>query len=75
MFKIYSKQSCPFCTKAKNLLTSLSIPYEEVDVAGNAQMKMYVKQTHGTYPMILHGDVLVGGYIELEDYLIDNGFV
>ena len=32
MLKVYSKNNCPFCTQAKNLLNSKNISFEEVKI-------------------------------------------
>ena len=32
MLTIYTKDSCPYCTLAKNLLTSLGAQYQEIDI-------------------------------------------
>jgi glutaredoxin 3 len=40
--KIFSTGTCPFCEKAKHLLTRLNIPYEEVRIdQGPAALKEF----------------------------------
>ena len=36
---VYSTNYCPFCTSAKRLLTSLRLPFEEVDLTGNDEAR------------------------------------
>jgi glutaredoxin len=61
---IYSKEYCPFCVQAKNLLSSLDIVYTEVDITGDADMAMYLyeKSKMRTVPQIYVDDVCIGGY-------------
>ena len=36
--KIYSKSVCPYCVMAKNLLDSLNINYEEIDISDDFEL-------------------------------------
>ena len=36
---IYSTEYCPFCVAAKNLLDSLQIDYDEIDLTNNLEEK------------------------------------
>ncbi len=71
---IYSKVPCPYCVSAKNLLKSLNLPYEEIDLTGNQNEIDRIKQETGwrTVPIILINDQLVGGYTDLKT-LVDEG--
>jgi glutaredoxin 3 len=64
---VYTTPSCPYCVRAKKLLSSLEIPFEEVDVSTNHELReqMAEKYEWQTVPMILIGDKFVGGYDDL----------
>ena len=72
--KMYSKDPCPYCVAAKNLLNSLELPFEEIDLTGQQNEIDRIKQETGwrTVPIILVGDQLVGGYTDLKA-LVDEG--
>ena len=65
--KIYTTQFCGFCTRAKQLLGSEGIPYEEVDVTGDDAQRAELVQRSGqrTVPQIWIGETHVGGYTDL----------
>ncbi|OIO19669.1 MAG: glutaredoxin 3 [Candidatus Magasanikbacteria bacterium CG_4_9_14_0_2_um_filter_41_10] len=64
---LYTTPVCGFCRQAKQLLDSLSIPYAEVDVLANPEIRdeMVAKTGHMTVPIIMNGDTLIGGYDDL----------
>ena len=65
MLKVYSKSNCPFCDRAKHLLTQKGIVYEEVRVDLNPEAREFIMQAgHRTVPQIYLGDQVFveGGY-------------
>lgn len=65
---IYTKDYCPFCTKAKRLLESKNAPYSEIDVTHNPQLleEMIEKSSQRrTVPQIFIGETHVGGCDDL----------
>jgi glutaredoxin len=65
MLKVYSKSNCPFCDRAKHLLTQKGVVYEEVRVDQDNDAKEFIIQAgHRTVPQIYLGDQLFveGGY-------------
>jgi glutaredoxin len=65
MITVYSKNNCPFCVQAKNLLTLKGIDYTEIKIDENAVAKEFVlAEGHRTVPQIYKdGKLLVeGGY-------------
>ena len=61
--KVYSTPSCPWCTVAKNYLTSKHVQFEEVDVSRNreAAMEMVQKSGQRGVPVIdINGSIIVG---------------
>jgi glutaredoxin 3 len=65
MLKVYSKSNCPFCDRAKHLLTQKGIVYEEVRVDLDPDAREFIMQAgHRTVPQIYLGDQVFveGGY-------------
>ena len=64
---VYTKNTCPFCIRAKNLLTDKEIPFEEVNLEGNPEELMKLKEKTGwmTVPQIFIGEEMIGGFSEL----------
>ena len=73
--KIFSTGTCPFCEKAKHLLTRLNIPYEEVRIDQNAAaLKEFSLATRGarTVPQIIIDGICIGGFVELTELHMDD---
>lgn len=72
---VYSKDGCSFCLKAKRLLTSKNIGFEEVDLAYESQdnIRKLVAQT-GTrsIPQIFVDDQFIGGFNELQKLIMED---
>lgn len=64
---IYTTQFCPFCVRAKQLLTQKSIPFKEINLQDKPDELAQLKQRTGmrTVPQIFFGDELIGGFQEL----------
>ncbi|GAB3488118.1 glutaredoxin 3 [Marinomonas epiphytica] len=64
---IYSSDYCPFCIRAKQLLNSKSVAFNEIVVDGKPQLREEMKQKSGrhTVPQIWIGDLHVGGCDDL----------
>ena len=61
--KVYSTPSCPWCVRAKEYLKGKNIPFEDVDVAANAdQAKEMVKISGqmGVPVITVDGAVIIG---------------
>ena len=74
--KLYTKDQCPYCDRAKALLQQRGIPYEEDrSVWTNDEAKMALVKRSGmkTVPQIFHGDRLIGGYTELAELDAKDG--
>ena len=65
--EIYSKEWCPYCTKAKALIRSKNLEYEEIDVTSDAvrELEMIERSRRRTVPQIFIDDRSVGGYDDL----------
>ena len=75
---IYSKNNCVFCNKAKHLVKSLGLTYEEKKMeefdSPQAMLEDIGKQVR-TMPQIKIEGKLVGGYNQLVEYFADKGLV
>lgn len=76
MITVYSKPNCPYCDKAKYLLKSLGLQYEEKTVTKDLSVeelyKVLDKQVR-TIPQIVIDKNHIGGYNELKEYFINEG--
>jgi|TARA_R110002074_G_scaffold8430_1_gene34817 NADH-dependent peroxiredoxin subunit F len=75
---IYSKNNCTFCNKAKHLVKTLGLTYEEKKMeefdSPQAMLEDIGKPVR-TMPQIKIDDKLVGGYNQLIEYFTDKGLV
>ena len=64
---IYTTPSCPFCVRAKRLLSARGIPFEEVDVSDDpgGRADLVRKTGRRTVPQIFIDGESIGGYEEL----------
>ncbi|WP_205342602.1 glutaredoxin 3 [Denitrificimonas caeni] len=64
---IYSSDWCPFCIRAKNLLSSKGVAFEEIKVDGKADLRaqMVAKAKRTSVPQIWIDELHVGGCDEL----------
>ncbi len=65
---LYSTLTCPFCMRAKQLLDSLQISFEEVRVDTDFDRRLEMEKLSGrrTVPQIFIGDRHVGGFDDLK---------
>jgi len=67
---IYTTPFCPYCLMAKRLLKAKGIEFEEINVAGQPELREEMRIKAGgryTVPQIWIGNTHVGGYDELYD--------
>ena len=64
---VYSKNFCPYCDRAKNLLNRKGAKYEERNIDGNAEelKKLFDKTGMKTLPQIFINDNLIGGFDDM----------
>lgn len=65
---IYTKSTCPFCAKAKKLLHSKNVSFEEISIDGQSDLREeMVKRASGrtTVPQIFINDRHIGGCDDL----------
>lgn len=63
MLTVYSKDSCPFCEQAKNLLTTKKIAFEVIKIdEDDVAREWLLEQRHRTVPQIYRdGKLFVEG--------------
>jgi glutaredoxin 3 len=66
---IYSTGWCPYCTRARELLKSKGVDFEEIDVEARpeARSEMTARSGRRTVPQIFIGATHVGGCDDLHD--------
>ncbi len=71
---IYSSNHCPYCDRAKQLLTAKGMAYTEirVDISDEAREEMIVRSGRRTVPQIFFGEKHIGGYDDLYAYFKAN---
>lgn len=71
-FVVYAKQGCGWCERACQLLDSFQQPYVTRHLASVTQLRKALGTDDvSSFPQIMHDDVLVGTYDQLEDYLVE----
>ena len=66
---IYTKDYCPYCDAAKNLLTQKGVGYDEIDISQDpSQAKTMLERSEGrrTVPQIFIGNKGVGGFTDMQ---------
>jgi glutaredoxin 3 len=68
---VWSKDNCPFCDQAKNLLKMKGIEFEEKKIGHGFTKEDLLEAvpTARTVPQIFLGEELVGGFTELKQKL------
>lgn len=65
---VYSKDYCPYCVRAKNLLTQKGAAFTEIDVTRDeAKLAEMLAKSNGkrTVPQVFIGETHVGGFDDL----------
>jgi glutaredoxin len=79
MIRVYGYDDCPFCQKAKKLLTEEGLEYDYVEIPSKEGRTMFLDQRgfkppHRTFPrtyVLVDGEEkLIGGYDDLELYVV-----
>ena len=69
---VWSKDACPYCVQAKNLLQLKGIEFEERNITQGTWTREQLLESvpnARTLPQIFVDDVLVGGFTELRKLL------
>jgi glutaredoxin 3 len=65
---IYSKDHCPYCVRAKSLLTAKKLQFTEIDITNNETLRdeCFAKSNgRKTVPQIFIGSTHIGGFDDL----------
>lgn len=73
MYKVYTKDNCPWCIKAKRLLDDLGVKYQELNL-GVDYTKEELRELIGpnlplTVPQVFVYNKRIGGYEDLAEYV------
>ena len=76
LFKVYSKSNCTYCTQAKNLLQKLELPFQVLSLENGEwdkdTLEKQLQITIKTVPQITYGNIYVGGFNDLQTFVIEN---
>lgn len=65
---VYSTTVCPYCVRAKQLLTRKGVAYHEINLSDEpdeVRIELMQRTKHRTVPQIFIKDVFVGGFDQL----------
>jgi glutaredoxin 3 len=64
---LYTSDWCPYCERARGLLTQKNVVFSEINVDGDAKFReeMIARSNRRTVPQIFFGDKHVGGCDDL----------
>ena len=69
MYIVYSKDDCPWCSKAKTLLSNLGYEYQEkklnIDFSKDDLKAILGENVKLTLPQVYHDDKYIGGFEDL----------
>ena len=73
-YTIYSKPSCGYCSQAKDLLeqNKLEFEYKQLGTHYSLDELMTLAPNAKSFPQVFKDGVLVGGYSDLCEYLLNN---
>lgn len=65
--RMYTTLICPYCIRAKMLLKSKGVEFEEIDVSGDYDKRAWLVKTTGrrTVPQIFINEEAIGGFDEM----------
>jgi glutaredoxin 3 len=65
---VYTTSYCPYCVRAKALLTRKGVAFKEVSVEGDDRMRAWLVEQSGqmTVPQVFAGDRSLGGFSDID---------
>lgn len=77
IYKLYTKENCPWCVKAKQLLNSVGLQYEELhydkDFTKDDLRELIGPNLPLTVPQVVVRNHRIGGYEDLVEYMESHG--
>ncbi len=66
--QVYTKKNCPYCVRAKQLLARKGVAYEEIDVEGDDEKRVWLAEVTGqkTVPQIFADGRPLGGFSDID---------
>jgi glutaredoxin 3 len=76
MITIYTKENCSSCVRAKNIMKSRGIMFEELKLDEDFTVEEYKATFNGrkTFPLIVMNGVVIGGYDDLRAAIAENEY-
>lgn len=73
MFTVYGREDCSYCRKAKNALNEYNVKFNYIPLEGEPDLREDLRsQGFDTIPAIFLNGKELGGYEELEAWMVDN---
>jgi len=74
MITIYTKPDCAFCVRAKNILKSREIMFEEQKLDEDFTLEEFKSTFPGrkTFPLLIKDGQVIGGYDDLRNAIAEN---
>ena len=65
---VYTTSYCPYCVRAKALLSRKGVAFEEISVEGNDRLRTWLVEQSGqlTVPQVFAGERPLGGFSDLD---------
>jgi len=65
---VYTTASCPYCLRAKALLSRKGVAFEEISVEGDEALRAWLVERSGqrTVPQVFAGERSLGGFSDLD---------
>ncbi len=72
---LFSISGCPFCRRAKKLLSDLDVPYVDVNLEKHPQRRYEMQERTGrrTVPQVFFNNKHIGGYDDLKKLVRGRG--
>lgn len=73
---MYSTPWCGYCAAAREFLNERELPFEDIDVSMNAELRQQMTELSGgtTVPQIFVNDKPIGGYDDMMALVAANKF-
>lgn len=76
MIKLYTREGCVYCNRAKTLLDGNNIEYDEIEIGKTITRDEVIAKFPNikTLPIVTEDEILVGGYDQLVDHLLNKQY-